>query len=124
MQWFVEHQELILAILGYVVGIAGLALKIARDFKQSQADNFWSYLLDKGQVYLRQLQADAVREITSEDVGIAAFFIWDSVPEKVTALLVACGFSRGDFADLLWKYWQDWTDAQAGFAQAGLLPPR
>jgi hypothetical protein len=121
MQWFTDHYELIIAIVGFIVGLIWQGIKIARDFKESQSLGLWSYLLDKGEDYLKQLQAQAVREIQEEDVASVAFFLWDAAPEKMRIALSAFGFSREKFAVLLWARWQSWCDVEAGMARAGLI---
>jgi hypothetical protein len=123
MQWFVDHYELLIAIVGFAIGIAWQGIKIARDFKESQSLSLWSYLLDKGEDYLKALQQQAVREISEEDVDGIAFYLWEAAPEKVRIALSAFGFSREKFAALLWGRWLDWCDVEAGMARAGLITP-
>jgi len=98
LDWIIAHQELILEILGFIVGIAWLAYKQKKRFDESGEASAWQYALVQGMAFLRELSAIAVRDVTEADVRMAADVTWRAIrgEEKY----------REAFGDALWLMWQ------------------
>jgi len=115
LDWIIAHRELIVEILGFVVGIAWLAYKQKKRFDESGEDNLWQYALVQGMAFLRELSAVAQREVTEADVRRAANVAWTAIggDDKY----------REAFGDALWFMWQEFMNGNRQAVRSGLISP-